>query len=99
MTEPIELLTERFEEITQARDSANANGLCDEDLKKLNNIHHQYYVCTEVLKRAVDKSFIDKGVLYKASIDFFHGQEREIKRLKATIKRLSRKKGAINPEE
>ena len=99
MTEPIELLRERFEEITQARDSADANGLCKEDLKKLNNIHHQYYVCMEILKRAVDKSFIDKGVLYRASIDFFHGQEREIKRLKATVSRLYREKGIKNPDE
>ena len=34
MTDPIELLNERFKEITQAKDSANDNGLCKEDLKK-----------------------------------------------------------------
>lgn len=90
MTEPIELLRERFEEIRQARDSAEANGLSKKDLEELNNIHHKYYVSIEVLKRAIDKAFIDKGVLYKASIDFFHGQEREIRRLKTTVKRLYR---------
>jgi hypothetical protein len=88
MTNPIELLRERFEEITQARDSANANGLCKEDLKKLNNIHHKYFVCMEVLKRGTNKEFIDQGVLYKASIDFFIDQQKKIKRLEATVRRL-----------
>lgn len=88
MTDPIELLNERFKEITQARDSANANGLCKEDLKKLNHIHHKYYVCIEVLKKGTNKEFIDQGVLYKASIDVFIDQQKKIKNLKSNLQKL-----------
>jgi hypothetical protein len=88
MTDPIELLNERFKEITQAKYSAIDNGLCKEDLKKLNNIHHKYYVCMEILKRGTNKEFIDQGVLYKASIDVFIDQQKEIKKLESTVRRL-----------
>lgn len=88
MTEPIDLLIERLEEIRHVRDSAVKNKVCQDDLDKLNNIYNKYYVCVEVLKRTSDTSYIDKGVLYKSSIDIFRDQDMEVKQLKSNIQKL-----------
>ena len=53
----------------------------------------------EVLKRGTNKEFIDQGVLYKASIDFFIDQQKKIKRLEATVRRLYRNRYVENPDE
>jgi hypothetical protein len=96
MTEPIELLEEKLKEIKLAKNEAEKNNLLIMDLEKIKNIYNRYYVAIEVLKRSIDNTFIDKGILYRTPIEVFHGQEKEIKRLKFTIGKLYREKKKEN---
>ena len=79
ITEPIELLKERLEEIKKVKDSAKKNNLNPIDLYNLNKIYERYYVVIEAVKMFTDEKFIDRGIFYKDSIDEFHTQEKEIK--------------------
>lgn len=92
ITEPIQLLRERLEEIKKTKDSAKKNNLSLKDLYKLNKIYERYYVSVEALSRFSNERFIDKGVFYKGYADFFRDQEREIKVLKAKLSKMHRER-------
>ena len=92
ITEPIQLLRERLEEIKEMKISAKKNKLLPMDLYKLNKLYERYYVSIEALSRFSDKRFIDKGILYKGYVDVFRDQEREIKALKAKLSKIRRER-------
>jgi|11BtaG_2_1085332.scaffolds.fasta_scaffold03436_6 predicted HTH transcriptional regulator len=88
MTEPIELLQERFEEIKKAIAVAKKNNLLKMDLHALNIIHNKYYVSIEILKRSTDISFVNKGILYKDAKGILSSQEKDIQNLKRRVGKL-----------
>lgn len=88
MTEPIDLLKERFEEIKQVRNAAKKNNLITMDLHKINTIYNRYYVSIEILKRSTDASFVSKGIVYKDVKDILVYQENEIQNLKRKVGKL-----------
>lgn len=90
ITEPIQLLIERLKEIKKVKDSAKKNKLDSIELDKLNKIYQRYYVTIEAVKRFTDEKFMDRGILYKDSIDVFYAQEKEIKTLKSKISKMYR---------
>jgi len=90
ITEPIQLLRERLEEIKEMKLSAKKNNLLPMELYKLNKLYERYYVVIEAVKMFTDEKFMDRGILYKDSIDVFHAQEKEIKTLKRKISKMYR---------
>ena len=90
ITEPIQLLRERLEEIKEMKISAKKNNLLPMELYKLNKLYERYYVVIEAVKMFTDEKFMDRGILYKDSIDVFHAQEKEIKTLKRKISKMYR---------
>jgi hypothetical protein len=87
MTEPIELLEERLIEIKKIKKSAKKNNLSEKDMEKLILIHNKYYVCVEIIKKALREDFFDKGAHYKSSMSMFLDQERKIKSLEHKLAR------------
>ncbi len=90
ITEPIQLLRERLKEIKEMKISAKKNNLLPVELYKLNKLYERYYVVIEAVKMFTDEKFMDRGILYKDSIDVFHAQEKEIKTLKRKISKMYR---------
>ncbi len=88
MTEPIDLLQERLEEIKQVRNAAKKNNLITMDLHKINTIYNRYYASIEILKRSTDATFVSKGILYKDVKDILVSQETEIHKLKRKVGKL-----------
>ncbi len=88
MTEPIDLLKERLEEIKKVRQEAKKNKLLTMDLHKINNIYNRYYASIEILNRSTDVSFVNKGIVYKDVKDILVSQENEIQNLKRKVGKL-----------
>lgn len=88
MTEPIDLLKERLEEIKKVRNAAKKNNLITMDLHKINNIYNRYYASIEILKMTKDVSFVKKGIVYKDFKDILVSQENEIQNLKRKVGKL-----------
>jgi|TARA_R110000744_G_scaffold71300_3_gene143568 hypothetical protein len=87
MTEPKELLEERFLEIKEVRDSAKRNNLPEEDMCKLDNIYHKYLVCINLMDTAFREVFVHDAEVYKSSKQLFIQQHKEIKSLKYKLSR------------
>lgn len=88
MTEPIDLLKERFKEIKKVRTQAKKNKLQEIDLHKLNIIYNKYYASIEILKMTTDVSFVNKGIVYKDVKDILVSQENEIQNLRRRVGKL-----------
>jgi len=88
MTEPIDLLKERLEEIKKVRQAAKKNKLLTMDLHKINNIYNRYYASIEILNRSTDPNFVSKGIVYKDVKDILVSQENEIQNLRRRVGKL-----------
>ena len=53
MTEPVELLEQRLSEISAAREFVKKNKLPEDDLYKIDNMYNKYYVCIEIINKAL----------------------------------------------
>lgn len=88
MTEPIELLQQRLDEIKQAKDYATENMLPEKELKKIQYLHDQYYVCISILKLGVREELCIKGIIHKSPMYTFVDQEKIITKLKRNLSKL-----------
>lgn len=93
MTEPIELLQERINEINQARISAIENSLDQEDLDKINLIYSKYNVCVDLLKISLREDFMVKGTPFKSSEFMFIDQQKKISTLQRMLTTANNKLG------
>ncbi len=92
MTEPIELLQQRLDEIKQAKKYATENMLPEKELRQIQYLHDQYYVCISILKLGVREELCIKGTIHKSPMYAFVDQEKIITSLK---RQLSKEKQGV----
>lgn len=86
MIQPVELLEERLEEITQCLDIAKHNQLDGEEMDELKLIRTKYQVCIDLLKLSLRDDFIHKGEPIKTSMEMYVSQWKSIRYLKKILK-------------
>jgi hypothetical protein len=85
MTEPIQILEERLNEITKCLDIAKLNKLDGDEMDELKSIRTKYNVCIDLLKLSLRDDFIYRGEPIKTSMEMYVKQWKSIRYLKKIL--------------